>query len=63
MAEFLIGQGVDGLVPRESLEGKGPSYVLADAGVEVMLTDREKLSEALTILQEGGSVESGATRG
>jgi cation diffusion facilitator family transporter len=36
-AEFLIAQGVDGLVLRGALDGKGPVYVLADAGVEVAL--------------------------
>ena len=46
-AEFLIGQGVDGLVLREGLEGKGPAYVLADAGVEVVLAKCETGEEAL----------------
>ncbi len=51
VAEFLIGQGVDGLVLRESLEGKGPSYALADAGIEVVLTEKEKIGGILADLQ------------
>jgi len=51
VAEFLTGQGMDGLVVRESLEGKGPAYVLADAGVEVRLTQRTALGEVLEELR------------
>ncbi len=61
VAEFLIGQGVDGLVLRESLESKGPSYVLADAGVEVVLSDKERLGDVLASLQERGPTDGGAT--
>ena len=51
VAEFLIGQGIDGVVLRESIEGKGPSYVLADAGIEVMRTERETLTDVVADLQ------------
>jgi cation diffusion facilitator family transporter len=60
VAEFLIGQGIDGLALRESLEGKGPSYVLAEAGVEVVATEMEGLSQVLASVQERGSAGSGA---
>jgi len=53
VAEFLTGQGVDGLVVRESLEGKGPAYVLADAGVEVRLTEQTTLGGVLEDLRSG----------
>ena len=53
VAEFLTGQGMDGLVVRESLEGKGPAYVLADAGVEVRLTEQTTLGGVLEDLRSG----------
>ena len=50
-AQFLVGQGIDGLVLRESLEGKGPAYVLADAGVEIVQTEKETVSDVLPDLR------------
>lgn len=47
VARMLVEQGVDVLLLRESLEGKGPSYVLADAGVETRLTQASSLAEIL----------------
>ena len=47
VAKMLVGQGVDVLLVRESLEGKGPSYVLADAGVETRITGSSTLGEVL----------------
>lgn len=49
-AKMLVSQGVDVLLVKEKLEGKGPSYVLADAGVETRLTEAVKLGEALAEL-------------
>lgn len=46
-AQFLLDQGIDGLVMRESLDRKGPYYVLADAGREVVQTQKETLDEVL----------------
>ena len=45
---MLVDQGVDVLLLKESLEGKGPSYVLADAGVETRITGAGTLSEILS---------------
>ena len=45
VAKLLVGRGVDVLLVRERLEGKGPSYVLADAGVEIRTTRAETLAE------------------
>jgi hypothetical protein len=36
---------VDVLLVKESLEGKGPSFVLADAGVETRLTEANTLTQ------------------
>ena len=47
MAKTLVRQGVDVLLVKESLEGKGPSYVLADARVETRLTEAESLTQVL----------------
>jgi cation diffusion facilitator family transporter len=45
VARMLVDQGVDVLLVRENLEGKGPSYVLADAGVETRITEANTLGE------------------
>ena len=50
VAKMLVGHGVDVLLVKESLEGKGPSYVLADAGVETRLTEAETLEQILAEL-------------
>ncbi len=47
VAKMLAGQGVDVLLVKERLEGKGPSFVLADAGVETRLTEARTLEEIL----------------
>lgn len=49
-AKMLVSQGVDVLLVKEKLEGKGPSYVLADAGVETRLTEAESLAQVLAEL-------------
>jgi predicted Fe-Mo cluster-binding NifX family protein len=46
-AKMLVSQGVDVLLVKEKLEGKGPSYVLADAGVETRLTEAKSLAQVL----------------
>jgi cation diffusion facilitator family transporter len=50
VARMLVDQGVDVLLVRESLEGKGPSYVLADAGVETRITQARTLGEIVSDL-------------
>jgi cation diffusion facilitator family transporter len=47
VAEWLVAQKVDVVLLRESLRGKGPTYVFGDAGVEVHETTVTTLSEAL----------------
>jgi predicted Fe-Mo cluster-binding NifX family protein len=58
VARMLVDQGVDVLLLKEGLEGKGPSYVLADGGVETRITGAGTMSE---IMRELG-VEAGASR-
>ncbi len=50
VAKMLVDHGVDVLLVKDSLEGKGPSFVLADAGVETRLTDAETLNQILAEL-------------
>jgi len=48
VAEFLVGEGMDYLVLRQAIEaGRGPEYVLRDAGVEVEITEHEQLPQVL----------------
>jgi predicted Fe-Mo cluster-binding NifX family protein len=47
VAEWLVAQKVDALLLREDVRGKGPDYVLRDAGVDVRVTDQATLTEAL----------------
>lgn len=51
VAEWLVSQKVDGVLVKESLRGKGPEYVFADAGVMIIPTQAETVEEA--ILQGG----------
>ena len=50
VAEFLVGQGIDGLALKGTLEGKGPEYVFASKGVEVLPTERASLAEVVADL-------------
>jgi cation diffusion facilitator family transporter len=47
VAEWLVAEKVDVVLTPEPLEGKGPAYVFQDAGVELRLTDKRSLAEAL----------------
>jgi cation diffusion facilitator family transporter len=47
VARMLVDQGVDVLLLKEGLEGKGPSYVLADGGVETRITGVNTLNEVV----------------
>ncbi|MBC7248867.1 MAG: cation diffusion facilitator family transporter [Anaerolineae bacterium] len=50
VAEWLVAQKVDAVLLRESLQGKGPTYVFGEAGVEMQLTTAETLADVLTML-------------
>ncbi|MBN1657914.1 MAG: cation diffusion facilitator family transporter [Anaerolineae bacterium] len=47
VGEWLVGLKVDMVVLREDVQGKGPAYVFADAGVETRLTGAMTLAEIL----------------
>ncbi len=47
VAEWLVGLKADGVLLREDVQGKGPSYVFADAGVDTWLTRATTLAEAV----------------
>jgi len=47
VAEWLVAQKVDVVLLKQSLRGKGPTYVFGDAGVEMQETAAMTLSEAL----------------
>ncbi len=55
VAEWLVSQKVDRVVLKEDLQGKGPQYVFADAGVEMILTEAETVSLALEALARSPS--------
>ena len=46
VAEWLVARKVDVVLLKEDVQGKGPAYVLRDAGVE-RRTDATTVSEAL----------------
>jgi cation diffusion facilitator family transporter len=48
VAEWLVDQKVDVVLLRDDMRGKGPGYVLRDAGVAVRRTDARTLAAALT---------------
>jgi cation diffusion facilitator family transporter len=47
VGEWLVGLKVDVVLLREDVQGKGPAYVFADAGVETGLTKATTLAQAL----------------
>jgi predicted Fe-Mo cluster-binding NifX family protein len=52
LAELIVEQGVDILYTKELFEGKGPEYVLSDAGVEVRPADMKILKDLTAMSQE-----------
>ena len=47
VAEWLVGLKADAVLLREDVQGKGPAYVFADAGVDTWLTQATTLTEAV----------------
>ena len=47
VAEWLVGLKIDVVLLREDVQGKGPAYVFADAGIETRLTQTATLTEAI----------------
>lgn len=52
VGEWLVERKVDVVLLREDVQGKGPAYVFADAGVETRLTRAKVLSEAIAEQRE-----------
>jgi len=50
VGEWLVKNGVDVVLLKEKLHGKGPEYVFSDAGVEVTLIEATSLDEVLARL-------------
>jgi cation diffusion facilitator family transporter len=48
VGEWLVSLKADVVLLREDVQGKGPAYVFADAGVETRLTDAQTLAEAIS---------------
>jgi len=59
VAEWLVAQKVDVVLLKQSLRGKGPTYVFGDAGVEMQETTATTLSEALTDFRRAGDSAPG----
>ena len=53
LADLLVEKGIDTLYLREDFEGKGPKYVLSDAGVEVRRTSLQNLKELIGLKEKG----------
>ncbi len=49
-SEWLIKKGVDVLLSKSSLEGKGAGYPLADAGVEIRVVPYERIKEVVDFI-------------
>jgi cation diffusion facilitator family transporter len=57
VSKWLLQQSVDTVYNSKSLEGKGPGYVLSDADVEIVVTERKQLSNILQELQREADKE------
>ncbi len=47
VAEWLVEKKIDQVILRQDPGGRGPEYVFGNAGVEIKVTDREKMPEVL----------------
>jgi predicted Fe-Mo cluster-binding NifX family protein len=57
VSNWLLQQSVDTVYNSKSLDGKGPGYVLSDADVEIVVTERKRLGNILQELQSGSEKE------
>jgi cation diffusion facilitator family transporter len=58
VAEWLVAQKVDVVLLRESLRGRGPTYVFGDAGVEIQNTEAPMLPEAIATALDRATITS-----
>jgi predicted Fe-Mo cluster-binding NifX family protein len=47
VAEWLVTQKIDVVLSREDVSRKGPAYVLREAGVELRMTNRQTVGDAI----------------
>jgi cation diffusion facilitator family transporter len=52
LAEMIAHEGVDIVYTKELFEGKGPEYVLSDAGIEVRPTNLKTVRELMELQEE-----------
>jgi cation diffusion facilitator family transporter len=52
VAEWLVAQKVDRIVLKEGLQGRGPEYVFADAGVEMVISKADTMRQVLAELED-----------
>ena len=63
VSEWLVSLKTDMVLLRENLQGKGPAYVFADAGVETQMTTAKTLSAAITDHKEQKHPLNGVKKG
>lgn len=51
VAQWLLEKGIDLLITPHDQSGKGPGYVLGNAGVEILLTKETSADNALAVIQ------------
>jgi cation diffusion facilitator family transporter len=61
VAEWLVAQKVDVVLLKESLRGRGPTYVFGDAGIEIQRTEAPMLSEAIATALDRAEAPSART--
>lgn len=62
VGEWLIKNGVDVVVSRQKLEGRGPFYVLSDAGIEIITTQYKTITDIKQVLVKGDLIKEGTDR-
>ena len=50
VAEWLVEHKIDGVLLKENLQGKGPSYVFRDAQIDVQLTDTTTFADGISMI-------------
>ncbi|MEX0960129.1 MAG: cation diffusion facilitator family transporter [Burkholderiales bacterium] len=63
VARWLVAQKIDTLILRLDLDGKGPEYVLRDAGVELQRTDARVLADLLPPTGQAGGLQQNNSPG
>lgn len=62
VGEWLIKNGVDIVVSRQKLEGRGPFYVLSDAGIEIITTQYKTITDIKQALVKEDSIKGEINR-